>query len=135
MPNCLATRGVIVPVWDVFWLVIMSFALLAYLILLFTIIGDLFQDPHTSGIAKAAWVIFLFILPLITSLVYLITRGSDMAERRAAEADFVRGRREARAERDGGSGAAAEIAEAKKLLDAGTISAEEFERLKSKALA
>ncbi|MFE3446093.1 PLDc N-terminal domain-containing protein [Nocardia sp. NPDC059180] len=122
-------------VWDVFWLIIMSFAFVAYLILLFTIITDLFRDRQTSGWAKAIWVVFLFILPLITSLVYLIVRGNSMAERANAEADRVQAATDTYIKQTAGTNSAAQIADAKQLLDDGTISPDEFDRLKAKALA
>ncbi|WP_227982627.1 SHOCT domain-containing protein [Nocardia spumae] len=123
------------PVWDVFWLIIMSFAFVAYLILLFSIITDLFRDHTTSGWVKAIWVVFLFILPLITALVYLIVRGGGMSERSADAARQARAAQDAYIKDTAGTSSAAQIADAKKLLDDGTITAEEFDRLKGKALS
>ena len=60
----------------------MIFAFIAYLMVLFSIIIDLFwRDRETSGWVKAIWVIFLIVFPYITALVYLIARGKGMAER------------------------------------------------------
>src|SRR3546814_4311199 len=67
--------------WDFLWLIIISFAFIAYLILLFSIITDLFRDHKTSGWVKAIWIVFLFFIPLLTSLVYLIVRSDGMAQR------------------------------------------------------
>ncbi|RDI49954.1 SHOCT domain-containing protein [Nocardia mexicana] len=122
-------------VWEALWLIVVSFAFVAYLLMLFYIIGDLFRDKETSGWVKAVWIVFLFVLPLLTALVYLLVRGRGMAERtttavreaQSAEQDYIR--------TAAGTNSAAQIADAKKLLDDGTISAEEFERLKHKALA
>ena len=72
--------------WEALWLVVVSFAFVAYLLLLFFIIGDLFRDKQTSGWVKALWVVLLFVLPLLTALVYLIVRGRGMEERAAVEA-------------------------------------------------
>ncbi|MEV5651145.1 SHOCT domain-containing protein [Nocardia sp. NPDC052254] len=123
------------PFWDVFWLIIMSFAFVAYLILLFTIITDLFRDHTTSGWVKAIWVVFLFILPLITSLVYLIVRGGGMAQRSAQEAQRIDTAQREYIKETAGTSSAAQIADAKKLLEEGTITREEFDRIKAKALA
>ncbi len=122
------------PFWDVFWLIIMSFAFVAYLILLFTIITDLFRDHSTSGWVKAIWVVFLFILPLITALVYLIARGSGMAQRSAHEAQRIETAQREYIKETAGTSSATQIADAKKLLADGTITREEFDRLKAKAL-
>ncbi|MEV6071222.1 SHOCT domain-containing protein [Nocardia sp. NPDC052001] len=121
--------------WDAIWLIIVSFAFIAYLLLLFYIIGDLFRDRQTSGWVKAVWIIFLIFLPMLTALVYLIARGSGMQERseaaarqmQAAQADYIRD--------TAGTSPAAQIADAKRLLADGTITQQEFDHLKAKALA
>ncbi|MFB7878004.1 SHOCT domain-containing protein [Nocardia sp. NPDC056064] len=120
--------------WDVVWLIIMSFAFVAYLLLLFMIISDLFRDKKTSGWVKAIWVVFLFILPLLTALVYLIVRGGGMAERAEVEAKQVKAAQDHYIRETAGTSPAAQIADAKKLLDTGAISQDEFDRLKAKAL-
>ncbi|MFI8523003.1 PLDc N-terminal domain-containing protein [Promicromonospora sukumoe] len=121
--------------WDFFWLIVYSFFFVAYLMVLFQIIGDLFRDHELSGWWKALWIIFLIFLPVITALVYLIARGRGMAERHVAGMEQARRDTETYI-RDVASGPspADQIASAKALLDAGTISPAEFERLKSKAL-
>ena len=123
--------------WDFFWFILSFFLLMAYLMVLFQIIGDLFRDKDVSGGLKAVWVFFLIFLPILTSLIYLIVNGRKMTERnvhalRAAQQD-----QEAYIRQVSGSGASPsdEIARAKGLMDSGAISAEEFERLKAKALA
>lgn len=121
--------------WDAFWLILTTFAFVAYLILLFQIISDLFRDRETSGWLKAAWVVFLFFFPLLTALVYLIVRGKSMAERQAADHKMLQDAQVNYIKEAAGTNAAAQIADAKKLLDDGTISAAEFEQLKAKALA
>ena len=67
--------------WDFFWFIISFFLLMAYLMVLFQIIGDLFRDKDTSGWLKAVWIFFLIFLPILTSLVYLIVSGREMTER------------------------------------------------------
>ena len=70
--------------WDFFWLLVWSFFFIAYLIVLFQIVADLFRDRELSGWWKALWIVFLILLPVLTSLVYLVARGRGMAERQAA---------------------------------------------------
>ncbi|MEV0463864.1 SHOCT domain-containing protein [Nocardia tengchongensis] len=122
-------------VWDVFWLILTTMAFVAYLMLLFMIVSDLFRDRETSGWVKALWVVALFIFPFITALVYLIVRGSGMAERQATDYKKIQDAQVSYIKEAAGTNAAAQISEAKKLLDDGTISATEFEQLKAKALA
>ncbi len=121
--------------WDIIWIFFWSFALLAYLIALFTVIGDLFRDRELNGWWKALWLIFMIFLPFLTVLVYLIARGRHMAERNQKQLQ------EAQAATDqyirsvaGGGSAADEIAKAKDLLDAGAIAQEEYDAIKAKAL-
>ena len=123
--------------WDFFWFIISFFFLMAYLMVLFQILGDIFRDRETSGGIKAVWILFLIFLPVLTSLVYLITRGKDMTERNIAAVQSAQKSQEEhiRSVSGGGASAADQIAQAKGLLDSGTISAEEFEKLKAKALA
>ncbi|WP_227979439.1 SHOCT domain-containing protein [Nocardia spumae] len=120
--------------WDYVWYTILIFAFVAYLIILFQIIVDLFRDHTVSGIAKAVWVIGLVLFPYITALVYLIVRGKGMAvraqhahaEAKQATDEYIR--------QVAGKSPAEEIADAKALRDAGTIDDAEFEQLKRRAL-
>ncbi|WP_280399611.1 SHOCT domain-containing protein [Nocardia carnea] len=121
--------------WEALWLVVVSFAFIAYLLLLFYIIGDLFRDRETSGWVKAIWVVFLIVLPLLTSLVYLIVRGKGMTQRSITEAQQVQAAEKEYIQRTAGTNPAAQISEAKRLLAEGTITEGEFERLKAKAMS
>ena len=124
--------------WDFFWFIISFFLLMAYLMVLFQIIGDLFRDKDVSGGLKAVWVFFLIFLPILTSLVYLIARGKGMAERNISAAHAAQQDQEAYIRKVSGAGGASpadEISRAKALLDSGAITQAEFDGLKAKALA
>ena len=114
------------------------FIFFAWFMGLFWIFGDLFRSRDLGGVAKTLWSLFLIILPILGMLVYLIARGSGMNER-ALEAqagmqrrqdDYIRSVAAPAGERT----ATQQITEAKALLDAGTITTDEFERLKADAL-
>jgi hypothetical protein len=120
--------------WDFSFRVIEIFFFVAYLIVLFHIVVDLFRDRELGGWAKAIWLIFLFFLPFLTAIVYLIARGGGMAERQVMAAQRAKADTDAYIRQVAGQSPAAQIAEAKALLDAGTITREEFERLKARAL-
>ena len=122
--------------WDFFWLLIWSYIFVAYLVVLFRIIADVFRDRELGGFAKALWMIALIFVPVLTALIYLIARGRGMAERQAGAA------RQAQAETEqyiqsvaSTPSSADQIASAKALRDDGTITQDEYERLKAKALA
>ena len=112
------------------WLVIM------FIFIWFMVIMDLFSDHTLGGFAKAIWVIFLIIFPPITTLVYLIARGKSMQERKIASMKAQQEAQKAYIQSAVGSVSPSDqIASAKSLLDAGTISQDEFNALKAKALA
>ncbi|MDP4015314.1 MAG: SHOCT domain-containing protein [Candidatus Nanopelagicales bacterium] len=121
---------------DLLLTTIWIFCLIAYLMVLFFILLDLFRDHKLSGWWKAVWIVFLFILPFLSALIYLIARGSGMQERAAAEATTLK---QAQDEYIRGVAAtgdpAGQIAKAKQLHDQGIISDDEFEQLKRKALS
>ena len=126
--------------WSIIWIVVWTFLFVAYLMIFFRIITDLFSDHEVSGVVKAIWIIALIFLPFLTALIYLITRGKGMAERQMGrmremqdqQAAYIR---DVAGKSGGGKSAADSIADAKALLDNGTITAAEFDKLKAKALA
>lgn len=121
--------------WDFLWHFLIIFAWIAYLLVLFQILTDLFwRDHKTSGWVKAVWVVFLIVLPWLTALVYLIARGQGMSERAQAAALAAKKETDDYIKQAAGRSPAQEIADAKALLDAGTISQAEFDGLKAKAL-
>ena len=121
--------------WEIVWFIFISFLFIAYLMVLFSIIADLFRDPDVSGGAKAVWVIALIFLPFLTALIYLVSRGKDMAERSARQAVAVQEQQAAYIRDVAGSSSAEQIEKARAMLDQGTITQAEFERLKEKALS
>jgi predicted PurR-regulated permease PerM len=123
--------------WDIVWFIFITFALVAYLMVMFSIVVDLVRDHDTSGVAKALWVVFLIFLPFITALVYLVARGRGMSERAAKDAVQVRQQQEDYIRSLAGPSApspADQISQAKTMLDNGVISDAEFNTLKAKAL-
>jgi uncharacterized membrane protein len=121
--------------WSLIWWFLWAFVFIAYLMALFAIIGDLFRDHKLNGWWKAVWIIFLVFVPFLTALVYLIARGQGMAERSQKEAQAAQAAADSDIKQVAGSSPAEEIAKAKSLLDAGTITQEEYEHLKARALA
>ena len=122
--------------WHFFYLLIWSFVFVAYLMVLFQIIGDLFRDRDLSGWLKAVWIIGLIIFPFLVALIYLIARGKGMAERHMAAVQTAQKATDQYIQSVASQSAPADqIASAKALLDAGTISQAEFDQLKAKALA
>jgi hypothetical protein len=121
--------------WDLIWLMISTFVFISYLIILFQIVIDLFRDTQLGGGSKVLWMIGLVFVPFLTAVVYIIARGRGMADRQQATVQRAKSDTEAYIKGVAGKSPAADIAEAKALLDAGTISQAEFATLKAKALA
>ena len=120
--------------WDFIWLILSTFVFVAYLLILFQIISDLFRDHELGGGSKALWLIGLIFLPMLTALIYVIARGNGMAKRQRAALERSKSEAERYIRQVAGKSPAEQIADAKALLDAGTISQEEFAKLKAKAL-
>lgn len=105
------------------------------LVALFVVISDLFRDRTLEIWQKVIWFIVLLFAPFLGTLIYLITRGRSMAERSANDVRKAQTAREEYIREVAGTSPSEEIAKAKELLDAGTISSAEYEALKAKALA
>jgi hypothetical protein len=120
--------------WEFMWLILISFFLLAYLTVMFRIVVDLFRDDDLNGFAKALWLIALFVLPLLTALVYVMVRGRGMADRQHAEDRRFREEQEDYIREVSANTPADQIARARRLLQEGAITESEFAELKAQAL-
>jgi hypothetical protein len=122
------------PFLDVLWTMIIFFAWVAWIWIAITIFIDIFRRHDIGGWHKAAWVVFVIVLPFLGVLVYLIAQHEGMRERSERQA---RAQQEAFDQyvREAAGGSAAEIAKAKEMLDAGTITQAEFQAIKAKALS
>jgi NADH:ubiquinone oxidoreductase subunit 6 (subunit J) len=114
--------------------VLWVFVFVAWIMVLFTIIGDLFRDHDMSGWGKAVWIFFLVFLPFLTGLIYLIARGSGMRDRAIAEQKHAQEQFNAYVKQTAGTSHADELAKLADLKDKGAISDAEFEKAKAKLL-
>ena len=124
------------PFLDIFWTLIIFFAWVIWFWLLITILADVFRRHDIGGGKKTLWVLFVIFVPLIGVLTYLLVNSGGMADRSTKEAQTAQAQFDSYVRETAGSGgAAAEIEKAQKLKDSGAITDEEFQALKSKALA
>jgi ABC-type multidrug transport system fused ATPase/permease subunit len=121
--------------WDFVWLIFSAFLFIAYLFVMFQIVVDLFRDSELGGGSKVLWVIGLIFLPVVTAIIYIVARGKGMAARQQATLQKAKAETETYIREVAGKSPAEQIGDAKRLLDAGTISQAEFDRLKAKALS
>lgn len=123
---------------ELVWSLLILFVMVQYLIVLFTVVVDVFRSQDLSGSGRAVWLVALLIFPLITMIVYLVSRGDGMGMRQLER------ERNAREATDAylrsvvlpppSAGAATELQTAKSLLDSGAVTPDEFERLKARIL-
>ena len=124
------------PFLNILWSMLIFMGFIMWIWIAIMCFMDIFRRHDIGGFAKAIWIVFIIFIPLLGVLFYLIAYHNGIAERNqkgqeAAQAMFDQQVREAA----GKSGPATEIDTAQKLLDAGSISQEEFDRIKAQALA
>ena len=124
-------------IWDILLWTLWIWLLIAFFMVLFRVFEDLFSDKSIGGWAKFGWSVFIIFLPFLGLLVYVIARGNGMAERQMAKMNAAQAAQAAYIRQAAGTGSTAtdQIASAKALRDAGTITQAEFDSLKGKALA
>jgi hypothetical protein len=121
--------------WDSFWLIAEIFIFVAYIFVLIHIFSDVFRNSEMSGFVKALWILGL-ILPIpLVALIYILWHGRGMAQRQRQAMERVKSDNDSYIRQIAGKSPADQISDAKALLDAGTITADEYAKLKAKALA
>ena len=127
------------PLLGLFWTMLWWFLWIAWIILLFRVIADIFRSHDMGGCAKALWVIFVIVVPFLGVFVYLIARGHKMAERDVARTPRTRTTAFRSYVQDAaGSGGGSTADELSKLADLkakGVLTDAEFEQQKAKLLA
>ena len=115
------------------------FIFFAWIMCVFYVFADIFRSQDMGGAAKTVWCLLVIFVPFLGVLVYLIARGGGMSERALAQQQEMRRQQDEYVRSvvatSGGGSSADQIASAKQLLDAGTITQAEFDQLKAKALA
>jgi len=116
---------------------LMFFLLFAWIWILITVVVDVFRDKSLNGFAKAVWLLFIIIIPILGVLVYLIARGDSMSERQMEYAVAQQKRSEdyIREVSGGGTSSADELEKLGRLKAQGVLTEEEFAAQKAKLLA
>jgi len=112
------------------WSMFVIYLIFMVIMMFIRVFSDIMVRENLSGVAKAGWILLLFVFPFVGILIYVIARpkNTEQDKRMMAQAQSV----EARI--TGGS-AVDDIAKAQALLDKGSITQAEFDALKAKALA
>ena len=122
---------------DVMWSFLVFFAWVIWFWLLITVFSDLFRRHDISGLGKTGWIILVIVLPYLGVFIYLLAEHDGMAQRTMAMAQAQQQQFDSYVKDVASKPAdpAAQIANAKSLLDSGAITQDEFDALKKKALA
>jgi phospholipase D-like protein len=120
---------------DAFWTLLVFFLWIMWFWLLIVILTDVFRRHDISGWGKAAWVLFVIVLPFLGVLLYLGFQGHGMSERAQQDQRAARQQTDEYIRSVAASDPAEQIAKGKQLLDSGAITQSEFDALKQKALA
>jgi len=120
--------------WNAIWIVFVSFVFIAVLMMMFSVITDIFRDEELAGWGKAAWLIALLLFTFVTLIVYVIARGDGMVKRSAKEQVEAKQSFDAYVRDVAGGGAASELEKASALHNAGKIDDAEYAALKAKIL-
>lgn len=121
--------------WQIIWFIFVAYLFFAYLMVLFSVISDIFRNQNSSGLAKATWIVLLIFFPIIIVIVYLIVEGKAMGERSAQRLQEVQSQQKSYIKEAAGNSPADQVTQAKALLDAGAISQAEYESMKAKAIS
>jgi hypothetical protein len=124
------------PFLEVFWTMLIFFAFVVWIWILFTVMIDIFRRHDISGFMKVLWIIFIVVLPYLGVFAYLIFEHKGMTERAVkqqhdTQAQFDQYVQSVAVKAD----PTEQIAKAKHMLDDGTITQAEFEQIKQRALA
>ena len=124
------------PFLDVLWTMLVFFIWIAWFMILFRCLMDIFRRHDIGGGSKVLWIVFVILLPFLGVFVYIITQSQHMAERDMKQAANAQAQFDEHVRSVAGSGgAAAEIEKANALLASGAITQAEFDAIKQKALA
>jgi uncharacterized membrane protein len=98
--------------------------------ILIRVLSDLFRRRDLSGVTKVLWVILLVVLPYVGIFAYLLTQGWGMSERDVAQVEAAKEQLRGVV----GFSVADEIEKLDKLKSSGSISEEEYKKLRAKLI-
>lgn len=123
------------PLLEAFWTILVFFAFLIWIWLLFSVFADLFRRSDTSGWVKVGWIIFVVVLPYLGVFVYLVAEHKGMSERTIEQQQAARARMDRYVWATAATTPSEQIAKGEELLKQGAVTQAEFERIKQRALA
>jgi ABC-type multidrug transport system fused ATPase/permease subunit len=122
------------PLLDLFFTMLWFFLFFAWIWVLISIVGDIFRSDDMGGFAKAMWLVFVLLLPLLGVLAYIIARGDGMTRRNIQRASEQEQAARAYIQDAARVSPADELAKLADLRSSGVITEEEFAAQKAKLL-
>lgn len=120
---------------EVLWSLLVLFLMIQYLLVLFSVVVDLFRSDDLGGVAKAGWAVALLVFPLLAVIAYLVVRGQGLSARAVGRAQADREVFDSYVRDVARTAApATELKLAKELLDEGAITEDEFSVLRERIL-
>ena len=124
------------PFLEVVWTMLVFFAFVVWIWILFTVLADIFRRHDTSAFSKLLWILVVIIIPYFGVFIYLIAEHDGMTERTISQQKAAQSQFDSYVQSVAAQGDPTEqISKAKQLLDSGTITQAEFDQIKQKALA
>jgi uncharacterized membrane protein len=126
---------------DFFWYMIEFYILFMIIWIFIRVFADIFRRTDMTGVMKGLWVLCIFIIPFFGALVYIITRpktAGDLEFSAGAAGAAPTAAVPATVPASGPAASASvadQIAKLSALHDAGTLTDDEYEAAKAKALA
>ncbi len=69
------------PLLDLIWVMLLWFLFVAWIAVITGVVTDVFRSQDLSGVSKAAWVLFVIVIPWLGVIVYLVARGDSLTYR------------------------------------------------------
>jgi hypothetical protein len=123
------------PLLSIFWTMLLFFGFFLFLWLFIVVVIDVFRSHDMGGFAKALWLIFLIVFPILGIIIYLIARGGSMHERQVAQMRQQDQEFRSYVQETAGGGTADELAKLADLKAKGVITDAEFDAQKAKLLS
>ncbi|MDN5765455.1 MAG: SHOCT domain-containing protein [Humibacillus sp.] len=127
------------PLLNLFLTMLYLFLWIAWIMVVFRIIVDIFRSDDLGGWGKAGWMLLILVIPWLGALIYLIARGSGMYSRDAKQAEASRDAMATWIAQSPSAPATAtpadQLAKLAELHQSGHLTDEEFAQQKAKVLA
>lgn len=123
--------------FDLFWSMLWFFLFIMWIYMFITLFADIFRSRDLGGWGKALWSVLLIVVPIFGALIYIVARGSGMAERQMEEAQRAQDAFRSYVQEAAATAptTADEVAKLVVLHDRGVLDDQEFERQKARVLA